>query len=185
MRAFWRSWSFIWTVLAVYVVFPWTSFYLPGTPSPLSTLTVPDTQGGNTCAALPDSILSAEDFVAKTKPNLRTCPAGHYSLVTSHTTSSVDDYSCSATKPCSNGACCAQSDYCGYGPDSCGNGQSPNDKCWSNPPPLLFQLLSPHRTILSVPSLSYPNRPIPFYTPLFPISPPPTDPPYPPANLPF
>ena len=132
MMAFSSSWNFIWTLLAVYVLFPWTSFCLPGSASPLSTPTAPDTQEGNTCAALPDSILSAEDFVAKTKPSLGTCPAGHYSLVVRDTTSSVDDYSCSATKPCSNGACCAKSGYCGYGPDSCGNGQSPNDKCWSN-----------------------------------------------------
>ncbi|KAI1412614.1 glycosyl hydrolases family 18-domain-containing protein [Hypoxylon sp. FL1857] len=45
-----------------------------------------------------------------------------------------DDYSCSESKPCSNGACCSKtSGYCGYGPDSCGtSGQSPNDKCWSH-----------------------------------------------------
>ena len=27
----------------------------------------------------------------------------------------ADDYSCSAAKPCSNGACCGASGYCGYG----------------------------------------------------------------------
>ncbi|KAF8252102.1 glycosyl hydrolases family 18 protein-like protein [Wilcoxina mikolae CBS 423.85] len=45
-----------------------------------------------------------------------------------------DDYSCSATKPCSNGACCSKkTGYCNYGPEACGtNGQSPNDVCWSN-----------------------------------------------------
>ncbi|EEU41819.1 uncharacterized protein NECHADRAFT_53983, partial [Fusarium vanettenii 77-13-4] len=44
-----------------------------------------------------------------------------------------DPYSCSEAKPCSNGACCAKTGVCGYGPDSCGtNDESPNDKCWSN-----------------------------------------------------
>ncbi len=50
----------------------------------------------------------------------------------------VDDYSCSKTKPCKNGACCPKvtgtaTSYCSYGPAACGtNGQSPNDVCWSN-----------------------------------------------------
>lgn len=45
-----------------------------------------------------------------------------------------DDYSCSETKPCSNGACCPKATgYCNFGPEYCGtNGQSPNDVCWSN-----------------------------------------------------
>lgn len=60
-----------------------------------------------------------------------------------------DDYSCSESKPCSNGiflplklaskltslgACCSKkTGYCNYGPEACGtNGQSPNDVCWSN-----------------------------------------------------
>ncbi|KAF2737441.1 hypothetical protein EJ04DRAFT_430966, partial [Polyplosphaeria fusca] len=45
-----------------------------------------------------------------------------------------EDYSCSESKPCSNGACCSKkSGFCNYGPDACGtNGQSPNDACWSN-----------------------------------------------------
>ncbi|CAG8001645.1 unnamed protein product [Penicillium salamii] len=33
-----------------------------------------------------------------------------------------DDYSCSASKPCSNGACCGASGYCGYGDTYCGTG---------------------------------------------------------------
>ena len=42
-------------------------------------------------------------------------------------------YTCSEKKPCSNGACCGKSGYCGYGPTYCGtNGQSPNSACWSN-----------------------------------------------------
>lgn len=47
----------------------------------------------------------------------------------------TDDYSCSESKPCSNGACCSKSSgYCGYGPASCGttNTPGPNDACWSN-----------------------------------------------------
>ncbi|GME43871.1 Glycosyl hydrolases family 18 [Neofusicoccum parvum] len=46
----------------------------------------------------------------------------------------ADDYSCSETKPCKNGACCPKATgYCNYGPDACGtNGESPNDVCWSN-----------------------------------------------------
>lgn len=45
-----------------------------------------------------------------------------------------DDYSCSESKACSNGACCGKvQGYCGYGPDYCGTtGTSPNDVCWSN-----------------------------------------------------
>ena len=35
---------------------------------------------------------------------------------------SRDTYQCSASKPCSNGACCGNSGYCGYGPTYCGSG---------------------------------------------------------------
>lgn len=31
-------------------------------------------------------------------------------------------YDCSASNPCSNGACCGASGYCGYGPTYCGTG---------------------------------------------------------------
>jgi hypothetical protein len=34
---------------------------------------------------------------------------------------SRDTYQCSAEAPCSNGACCGGSGYCGYGPAYCGN----------------------------------------------------------------
>ncbi|KAF2261303.1 hypothetical protein CC78DRAFT_535764 [Lojkania enalia] len=46
----------------------------------------------------------------------------------------VEDFSCSESKPCSNGACCSKkTGFCNYGPEACGtNGQSPNDVCWSN-----------------------------------------------------
>ncbi|KAK7910554.1 hypothetical protein PG985_013035 [Apiospora marii] len=45
-----------------------------------------------------------------------------------------EDYSCSETKPCSNGACCPkETGWCNYGPKACGtNNISPNDVCWSN-----------------------------------------------------
>ncbi|KAJ5956606.1 hypothetical protein N7501_010885 [Penicillium viridicatum] len=33
-----------------------------------------------------------------------------------------DDYSCSKSNPCSNGACCGAGGYCGYGDTYCGNG---------------------------------------------------------------
>lgn len=33
-----------------------------------------------------------------------------------------DTYQCSSSNPCSNGACCGASGYCGYGPTYCGSG---------------------------------------------------------------
>ncbi|KAF8594968.1 hypothetical protein BDV93DRAFT_122313 [Ceratobasidium sp. AG-I] len=42
------------------------------------------------------------------------------------TSAVADDYSCSAAKPCSNGACCGVSGYCGYGPTYCGTGCQSN-----------------------------------------------------------
>lgn len=33
-----------------------------------------------------------------------------------------EDFTCSASAPCSNGACCGASGYCGYGPTYCGAG---------------------------------------------------------------
>lgn len=33
-----------------------------------------------------------------------------------------EDYTCSASAPCSNGACCGASGFCGYGPTYCGSG---------------------------------------------------------------
>ncbi|QRW23671.1 chitinase [Rhizoctonia solani] len=55
--------------------------------------------------------------------------AGYLALVTvASLFNSVygDDYSCSAAKPCSNGACCGVSGYCGYGPTYCGTGCQSN-----------------------------------------------------------
>lgn len=42
-----------------------------------------------------------------------TFAAGLLALFLDHAT--ADDYSCSAAKPCVNGACCGASGYCGYG----------------------------------------------------------------------
>ncbi|PNY26741.1 Uncharacterized protein TCAP_03313 [Tolypocladium capitatum] len=36
------------------------------------------------------------------------------------------DYSCGPDKPCSNGACCGDGGWCGYGPKYCGNGCQSN-----------------------------------------------------------
>lgn len=44
-----------------------------------------------------------------------------------------DSYGCSGTTPCSNGACCGKSSFCGFGDKYCGTtGKPPNDDCWSN-----------------------------------------------------
>lgn len=37
-----------------------------------------------------------------------------------------DDYSCDENKPCSNGACCGENGFCGYGPKYCGDGCKSN-----------------------------------------------------------
>ena len=85
-----------------------------------------------TCQAIPSSITSGQDFRAKTRATSAVCSIheGFFHLFARDT---VQDYSCSETKPCSNGACCAKTGYCNYGPEACGtDGKSPNDKCWSN-----------------------------------------------------
>ncbi|GAP85921.1 putative glycosyl hydrolases family 18 protein [Rosellinia necatrix] len=55
-------------------------------------------------------------------------------LLMSRQSSADDDYSCSETKPCKNGACCPKATgFCNYGEKACGTtGTSPNDVCWSN-----------------------------------------------------
>jgi len=95
--------------------------------------TVVLTDSGPLCAAVPSSVTSKQDFRAKIRATPEVCSIheGFFHLVSRATT--VDDYSCSETKPCSNGACCAKTGYCNYGPEACGtDGKSPNDKCWSN-----------------------------------------------------
>ncbi|KAH8588883.1 hypothetical protein B0O99DRAFT_664813 [Bisporella sp. PMI_857] len=84
-----------------------------------------------TVMPLPESVQSQLDFAAKTRAVAETCPTVNFSLVPRGIRN--DDYSCSESKPCSNGACCAKTGYCGYGPASCGtNDISPNENCWSN-----------------------------------------------------
>ena len=85
------------------------------------------------CTVIPDAINTADDLLAKKKPNPGVCPSDFSHLLKRQSSSTtVDDYSCGPSKPCSNGACCAKTGYCGYGPDSCGNGKTPNAKCYSN-----------------------------------------------------
>ena len=95
--------------------------------------TVVLTGSGPLCAAVPSSVTSQQDLRAKIRavPEVCSVHEGFFHLVAR--TITVDDYSCSETKPCSNGACCAKTGYCNYGPEACGtDGKSPNDKCWSN-----------------------------------------------------
>ncbi|KAI0595746.1 carbohydrate-binding module family 18 [Biscogniauxia sp. FL1348] len=56
------------------------------------------------------------------------------SLLSARQSAGDDDYSCSETKPCINGACCPKkTGFCNYGEEACGTtGTSPNDVCWSN-----------------------------------------------------
>ncbi|KPM42249.1 hypothetical protein AK830_g4355 [Neonectria ditissima] len=94
------------------------------------------------CPPIPDKLTTGADLIAKVRLNDRaTCDAKieARSSLTSRADDPVniadpnDPYSCSEVKPCSNGACCAKTGYCNYGPEACGtNGESPNDKCWSN-----------------------------------------------------
>ena len=76
--------------------------------------------------------ISPFDFSVKVKQDLDThvCPPPKIL----RRDAKDDDYSCSESKTCKNGACCSKkTGYCNYGPDACGtNGQSPNDVCWSN-----------------------------------------------------
>ena len=75
--------------------------------------------------------ISPFDFSVKIKQDLdsHVCP-----VQTLFRRDTDDDYSCSESKPCKNGACCSKkTGFCNYGPDACGtNGKSPNDVCWSN-----------------------------------------------------
>ncbi|KAF2716673.1 glycoside hydrolase family 18 protein [Polychaeton citri CBS 116435] len=85
------------------------------------------------CELISNSLQTAEDFRAKERPKTGICPNELFHILRRGTkSSSADDFSCGPSKPCSNGACCAKTGYCGYGPDSCGDGNTPNKKCWSN-----------------------------------------------------
>ena len=87
-----------------------------------------------TCEAPSPILTSHLDLRAKIRAPPGTCSVheGFFHLVTRET-AAEDDYSCSENKPCKNGACCAKTGWCNYGPEACGtDGKSPNDKCWSN-----------------------------------------------------
>lgn len=100
------------------------------------------------CKPIPLAVLSAADAAAKRRAEPATCPddRSYYifnpasestftasdSILPRQAGGTVEDYSCGPSKPCSNGACCAKTGYCGYGPASCGDGTTPNDNCWSN-----------------------------------------------------
>lgn len=87
--------------------------------------------------------IEADDYAAKSQAHLDapicTIDRNNFNdLITRQSVSTQpDDYSCSESKPCSNGACCSKkTGYCNYGPDACGpdlgSNPSPNDVCWSN-----------------------------------------------------
>lgn len=86
------------------------------------------------CLPIPTVLKTSEDFVAKVhgicQRDEHSASPQSLGLVARQV---VEDYSCDQNRPCRNGACCAKTGFCGFGPDSCGtNGESPNDKCWSN-----------------------------------------------------
>ncbi|KAL2752063.1 glycoside hydrolase family 18 protein [Sodiomyces alcalophilus JCM 7366] len=94
-----------------------------------------DAGGYLVCPPIPDKLTTAADLIAKVRFDDRdTCDARLAARALSTMAADPNDpYSCSEVKPCSNGACCAKTGVCGYGPDACGtNGESPNDLCWSN-----------------------------------------------------
>ncbi|TLD14866.1 hypothetical protein PspLS_10880, partial [Pyricularia sp. CBS 133598] len=100
-----------------------------------------DTGSQPVCIPFPTSLVSHEDFVAKSRPGeglcrrdeyMQTSTAGPLSSPNSgqvfNKRQSDDPYACGEGNPCSNHACCGKTGVCGYGPDYCGtNGQSPND----------------------------------------------------------
>lgn len=86
--------------------------------------------------------IAPDDYAAKSKADLDlpVCPNdySYHSIFRRQTAAPpADDYSCSESKPCSNGACCSKkTGYCNYGPEACGpdlgKNPSPNEVCWSN-----------------------------------------------------
>lgn len=98
------------------------------------------------CVPFPASLASQEDFAAKPQPEAGLCRLDEYPQIPGAANlyspnhghilrgrQSNDPYACGEGRPCGNHACCGKTGVCGYGPDYCGtNGQSPNDKCWSN-----------------------------------------------------
>ncbi|RDW92951.1 uncharacterized protein DSM5745_00273 [Aspergillus mulundensis] len=96
------------------------------------------------CVPISPILHDAKDLEAKIRPPEGVCDANEtiepaptptniriHSALAANTDD--DPYSCNENKPCGNGACCAKSGYCGFGPKYCGeDGKSPNDVCWSN-----------------------------------------------------
>ncbi|KAI7026582.1 glycoside hydrolase family 18 protein, partial [Hortaea werneckii] len=66
------------------------------------------------------AVLQKRSIAVQTRGDLDWNDLSRHSANTSLTRR--DDYSCSASAPCSNGACCGASGYCGYGPKYCGGG---------------------------------------------------------------
>ncbi|GAP90626.2 putative glycoside hydrolase family 18 protein [Rosellinia necatrix] len=91
----------------------------------------------DTCVPISPVVDSVESLLAKAKALPGICPSEdlYYAQSTvlqkRQAGGTVEDYSCDENRPCKNGACCAKTGFCGYGPDSCGDGTSPNDHCWS------------------------------------------------------
>ncbi|KAJ3578860.1 hypothetical protein NPX13_g1706 [Xylaria arbuscula] len=93
------------------------------------------------CLPIPTVLTRQVDVVSKIRPSNGVCQKDEY-LATSpnpalesslQAREAEDPYACGENKPCSNGACCGKSGFCGFGPKYCGTtGTSPNDDCWSN-----------------------------------------------------
>lgn len=88
---------------------PWPGFCMPGVSVPPGHAPYLEQDLDPVRMRTPDSVLSAKDLLAKTRSIVETCPAEHYAL-SKRQSSDTTDYSCCATKPCSNGACCAKAD---------------------------------------------------------------------------
>ncbi|KAL2817250.1 hypothetical protein BDW59DRAFT_166064 [Aspergillus cavernicola] len=90
------------------------------------------------CLPILSIIRGPEDLIAKIRPRggFESCGIDQHQgsrTLQARQADPNDPYSCDESKPCSNGACCAKSGYCGYGEDYCGEtGESPNEVCWSN-----------------------------------------------------
>ena len=90
-------------------------------------------QSAITCDAPSPIVSSSADLRAKIRAPPGTCSTLKGFRVLAGNAANDDDYSCSESKPCANGACCAKTGWCNYSPEACGtDGKSPNDKCWSN-----------------------------------------------------
>ncbi|KAK5654041.1 hypothetical protein OQA88_7719 [Cercophora sp. LCS_1] len=118
------------------------SFILPFSEVAALPAPYPLPSPANTCRNL---AFHPFDYAAKLRrdANLPVCPVGSdpslaavqaRDLLLGRQVTQEQDYSCSETRPCRNGACCPKATgWCNYGPEACGtNNISPNDVCWSN-----------------------------------------------------